>query len=73
LGVGRFLMPHFVMSSGVETSLIINPKTEYYPNVDQAIARESQLKKWSRAKKIALINRVNPSWLDLGMDVLQER
>jgi predicted GIY-YIG superfamily endonuclease len=36
-------------------------------------ARESQLKKWSRAKKITLINRFNPSWLDLGMGVLQDR
>jgi putative endonuclease len=34
-----------------------------------AIAREKQLKKWSRPKKIAMINRLNPSWLDLGSDV----
>ena len=45
---------------------------EHYSNVDEAIARESQLKKWSRAKKVALINRLNPSWLDLGADVLQD-
>jgi len=37
-----------------------------------AIARESQLEKWSRAKKIALVNRLNPSWLDLGVDVSQD-
>jgi putative endonuclease len=46
---------------------------EHYSNVHEAIARESQLKKWSRAKKITLINRLNPSWLDLGADVLQDR
>jgi putative endonuclease len=46
---------------------------EYYSDVNEAIARESQLKKWSRAKKVALINRLNPSWLDLGTDVLQDR
>jgi predicted GIY-YIG superfamily endonuclease len=46
---------------------------EYYSTVHEAIAREKQLKKWSRAKKIALINRFNPSWPDLGMDVLQDR
>lgn len=46
---------------------------EYYSDIRDAIARESQLKKWSRAKKIALINRLNPSWLDLGSDVLQDR
>jgi putative endonuclease len=45
---------------------------EHYSNVHEAIARESQLKKWSRAKKIQLINRLNPSWLDLGTDVLHD-
>jgi putative endonuclease len=28
---------------------------EYYSNVDEAIGRETQLKKWSRAKKTELI------------------
>jgi putative endonuclease len=46
---------------------------EHYRDVRDAIARESQLKKWSRAKKIALINEMDPSWLDLGVDVLQDR
>ncbi|MCI8366549.1 MAG: GIY-YIG nuclease family protein [Eggerthellaceae bacterium] len=31
-----------------------------------AIAREKQLKKWGRAKKVALIERVNPEWCDLA-------
>jgi predicted GIY-YIG superfamily endonuclease len=35
--------------------------------------RESQLKKWSRAKKVTTLNGLNPSWLDLGIDVLQDR
>ena len=46
---------------------------EWYRDIRDAIARESQLKKWSRAKKVALINRLNPSWRDLGADVLQDR
>jgi len=46
---------------------------EWYRNIRDAIARESQLKKWSRVKKVALINRLNPSWRDLGADVLQDR
>src|SRR5438874_13440414 len=46
---------------------------EHYRDIRQAIARESQLKKWSRAKKIGLINRLNPRWDDLGADVLQDR
>lgn len=45
---------------------------EHYRDIRDAIARESQLKKWSRAKKTALINRMNPRWLDLGADVLQD-
>src|ERR1700730_10061087 len=43
---------------------------EHYTNVHEAIARESQLKKWSRAKKVALIARLNPSWLDLSAELL---
>lgn len=31
-----------------------------------AIAREKQLKRWSRAKKIALIESMNPEWNDLA-------
>ncbi len=34
-------------------------------DVRDAIAREKQIKGWSRAKKIALIEAVNPSWADL--------
>jgi len=42
---------------------------EHYRDIRDAIARESQLKKWSHPKKIALINRMNPRWLDLGAGV----
>jgi len=38
---------------------------EDYPTPDQAIAREKQLKKWSRSKKIALIKKQNPTMKDL--------
>jgi len=31
-----------------------------------AIAREKQIKRWSRAKKVALIDRFNPTWQDLA-------
>ena len=43
---------------------------EHYTDADEAFARETQLKKWSRAKKISLIERLNPSWLDLADHVL---
>jgi putative endonuclease len=45
---------------------------EHYRDIRDAIARESQLKKWSRTKKIGLINQLNPRWEDLGVDVLQD-
>ena len=45
---------------------------EHYTDVREAIAREKQLKRWSRGKKVALINTMNPSWLDLGADVLRD-
>ena len=45
---------------------------EHCTNADEAIARETQIKKWSRTKKTDLIQRMNPSWLDLGSDVLAD-
>jgi putative endonuclease len=35
-------------------------------NPEGAIAREKQLKGWIRAKKIALMERANPTWNDLS-------
>jgi len=34
--------------------------------IDQAIAREKELKGWRRARKIALIEEENPTWADLS-------
>ena len=39
---------------------------EEYTDATQAIAREKQIKSWTRAKKIALIDRFNPKWEDLA-------
>jgi putative endonuclease len=39
---------------------------ERFTNPTTAIAREKQLKGWTRAKKIALIEQTNPSWQDLS-------
>ncbi len=41
---------------------------ESYDRVQNAIAREKQLKRWNRAKKVFLIERVNPTWEDLSAD-----
>jgi len=39
---------------------------ESFDVVNKAIDREKQLKGWSRRKKIALIESVNPKWQDLA-------
>jgi putative endonuclease len=39
---------------------------ESFDDIRTAINREKQLKGWVRAKKIWLIERENPSWLDLS-------
>ena len=38
---------------------------EAFTYVRDAIAREKQIKGWRRARKIALIERVNPEWVEL--------
>lgn len=39
---------------------------EKYVEVNGAIIREKQLKKWRRNKKEWLIKRINPGWIDLN-------
>jgi putative endonuclease len=41
---------------------------ERHQFIQQAIAREKELKGWSRAKKIALIESLNPTWVDLSRE-----
>jgi len=41
---------------------------EEYADVLLAIAREKQVKGWSRWKKVQLIESINPSWRDLARD-----
>jgi putative endonuclease len=41
---------------------------EIYERIEQAIAREKQLKGWRRAKKDALIARTNPELKDLSAE-----
>ena len=38
---------------------------ERYADINEAIAREKQLKKWERAWKLELIEAMNPDWADL--------
>lgn len=41
---------------------------EHFRSVNEAIAREKQLKKWSRFKKENLINTMNPTWKVLKIE-----
>jgi putative endonuclease len=39
---------------------------ERFQYVNSAIRRENELKSWTREKKVALIEKVNPTWEDLA-------
>ena len=39
-------------------------------DVNAAIAREKEIKKWRREKKDKLVNQLNPSWQDLSKGML---
>jgi putative endonuclease len=41
---------------------------EVFQEVGKAISREKQLKGWRREKKIALIEKSNPAWVDLSRE-----
>jgi putative endonuclease len=45
---------------------------ERFSNAKDAIARETQLKNWSRKKKENLIATLNPNWIFLNYDVFAE-
>jgi len=39
---------------------------EQFRYVNHAIDREKQIKRWRRDKKLALIQEMNPAWVDLS-------
>ena len=43
---------------------------EYYRQMEYAIKREKQLKKWNRNWKISLIEEKNPEWKDLYSQII---
>ena len=56
------LIPGFTSRYNITRIIYI----EWYKDVNEAIAREKQLKGWSRVKKIALIKSTNPYFRDLS-------
>ena len=43
---------------------------EIYENIESAIIREKQLKKYSRSQKLDLIELHNPNWYDLYYEII---
>ena len=54
-------VPGFTRTYGVTTLVYV----ERYGDVNEAIAREKQLKGWNRAWKIKLIEAGNPGWNEI--------
>ena len=57
-------VPEFTSRYGVDRLVHV----EEAPTALEAIAREKQIKAWSRAKRVALIEATNPRWEDLSAD-----
>jgi putative endonuclease len=45
---------------------------EEFDNIEEAIAREKQLKNWKREWKNELIKKLNPDWDDLALEWNEE-
>ena len=73
IGVTGFLMArvlrHKAGDGGAFTRKYSVHRLVYYQvfqNVGDAIARETEMKKWRREKKVELIRADNPTWEDLS-------
>ena len=65
----RRIMQHKMDSIDSFTKKYKVHRLVYYETYDQvmaAIRREKQLKGWRRAKKISLIEKMNPRWQDMA-------
>ena len=58
------LIPGFTAKYNVDMLVYF----EQTGDVNAAIAREKQIKGWSRAKKNVLVESMNPDWADLAKD-----
>ncbi len=73
VGITGFLMArvlrHKAGEGGAFTQKYRVHRLVYYRsfrNVGDAIAKETEIKKWRREKKVALIRTENPTWEDLA-------
>jgi putative endonuclease len=59
------LVPGFTRKYGVDKLVYF----EQYDSILEARARERSLKRWQRAWKLALIEKMNPQWRDLTTEL----
>jgi putative endonuclease len=59
------LVPGFTERYGIDKLVYV----EEYSSILEARARERAVKRWRRAWKIALIEKLNPEWRDLSDDI----
>jgi putative endonuclease len=57
--------PGFTARHGIRMLVWYEP----HDDIAAAIQRETSLKRWTRAWKIALIERTNPTWRDLWEEI----
>ena len=59
-------VPGFTRRYGVDRLVYV----EEYGSILEARAREWTLKRWRRAWKIALVEKLNPAWRDLSEQII---
>jgi hypothetical protein len=57
-----------MMASRLATTVTAWCDFENHCDINRAIVREKEIKRWRRARKIALIECLNPIWADLSRD-----
>lgn len=65
----QHLAPGFTARHGVHMLVWY----EAHTRIEDAIAHETRIKGWRRIWKLALIERDNPQWRDLWIDISQPR
>jgi putative endonuclease len=63
------LFPGFTDKYNITRLVYFEETSDIY----SAIVREKQIKGWLRAKKVALIESINPKWKDLSADWYEKR
>lgn len=61
------LVPGFTLRHNVKQLVYC----EHHHDINEAILREKRIKRWRRAWKLELIERSNPQWRDLWLDLLE--